>query len=133
VAKPDPVRLKSQPLFSSLNEDECELLSHWVEEREIPEGKVLGAEGDAGYFFFVIEEGKAEVTREGRRLNELGPGDFFGEIAILGGGRRTATVAATSPMRLLVIFGLQFREMEAQIPEVAERIRGAMEERLARA
>jgi CRP-like cAMP-binding protein len=64
-----------------LSADECELVSGRVESREIPEGKIPGAEGDAGYFFFVIEKGTATVSRDGRVLNELGSGDFFGEIA----------------------------------------------------
>jgi CRP-like cAMP-binding protein len=61
----------------------------------------------------------------------LGPGDFFGEIAILGHGRRTATVTTTSPVTLLVMFGAEFRRLEAAHPDIASSIRRAMEERLA--
>jgi CRP-like cAMP-binding protein len=62
----------------------------------------LVGEGAPGYTFFVLVEGTAAVTSEGQTLAVLTPGDFFGEVAILGDGRRTATVTSTSPARLLV-------------------------------
>ncbi|HXF37378.1 MAG TPA: cyclic nucleotide-binding domain-containing protein, partial [Actinomycetota bacterium] len=89
-------------------------------------------EGRLPHEFFVIEEGTATVTRDGRRLAELGPGDFFGEIAILAEERRTASVVAASPMRLIVMTDRDFLEMAREMPEVAERVRAAVRERLSR-
>jgi CRP-like cAMP-binding protein len=69
------------------------------------------------------------VTQDGQALRVLGPGDFFGELAILGDGRRSATVTAVDPSTLLVFFGTEFRRLEAELPEVAARIRQAVEQR----
>ena len=79
----------------------------------------------------MLTGGTATVTCDGECVADLGPGDFFGEIAILGDGRRSATVTASSPSSLLVMFGSEFRRLEAAHPDIAARIRGAMEERLA--
>jgi CRP-like cAMP-binding protein len=76
-------------------------------------------------------DGTAAVTSEGQSVATLGPGDFFGEIATLGDGRRTATVTSTSPVRLLVMFGTEFRRLEAAHPEIATRLTEAMQARLA--
>ena len=94
--KPDPARLAMVSLFEDLSGEELDLLVSWTEEHEVSRGQSLVSEGAAGYVFFVIEEGTAAVERDGEFLRELGPGDHFGEIAILDGGRRTATVVATS-------------------------------------
>jgi CRP-like cAMP-binding protein len=77
----------------------------------------------------VLVDGTAEVRSAGEWLAELGPGDFFGEMAILGDGRRTATVTSTSPARLLVMFGTEFRMLEAAHPEIASRLAEAMQAR----
>jgi CRP-like cAMP-binding protein len=94
------------------------------------EGVRLVGEGAPGYTFFVLMEGTAAVTTSGQTVAVLGPGDFFGEIAILGDGRRTATVTSTSPARLLVMFGTEFRQLEAEHPEIASRIAEAMQARV---
>jgi CRP-like cAMP-binding protein len=91
----------------------------------------LTGEGAAGYSFFILIQGSAVVTSEGADRAALGPGDFFGEIAILGNGRRTATVTTTSPTRLLVMFGTEFRELQQAQPEIAARIEEAMQQRIA--
>lgn len=88
-------------------------------------------EGQAGYAFYVLESGKATVTRDGDELRTLEPGDFFGEIAILGGGRRTATVTATEPVVAWVMFGTTFRTLQMARPDVAEALQDAMRQRLA--
>jgi CRP-like cAMP-binding protein len=93
------------------------------------EGVKLVGEGAPGYTFFVLIEGTAVVTSEGQTLTVLTPGDFFGEVAILGDGRRTATVTSTSPARLLVLFGTEFRQLEAANPEIASSIAEAMQAR----
>jgi CRP/FNR family cyclic AMP-dependent transcriptional regulator len=127
---PDPARLRALPLFAALDDDECVRLSGWVDEQHVEAGREVTPVGAAGYMFFVVEEGAAAVVRDGESIRELGPGDFFGEIAILDGGRRTASVVATSPMRLLAMFGADFRRLESELPAVAARIKGTMHERL---
>jgi len=79
----------------------------------------------------VIEAGTATVHENGRELAELGPGDFFGEIALLVTGRRTALVRSTSAMRLVTLFDRDFRQIEARIPSFSARLRRAMETRVA--
>ena len=91
----------------------------------------LCGQGATGYSFFVLTEGSAVVTADDRRLGDLGPGDYFGEIAILDGGRRSATVTTTAPTKLLVMFGTEFRELQQTQPAIAGRIEQTMRDRLA--
>jgi CRP-like cAMP-binding protein len=121
------------PLFGSLDAEQLSELASWFHVQHAGEGARLVGEGAHGYTFFVLTDGSAAVAAEGETLATLEPGDFFGEIAILGGGRRTATVTATTPVRLLVMFGTEFRQLEAEHPEIASRIKEAMQARLARA
>ncbi len=104
----DPARLASVPRFSSLSDDERAQVAARMEECRCSEGERLSIEGASGYFFFVIDEGTAQVTRGGETLAELGPGHFFGETAILANVRRNATVTASSPMVVEVMFGADF-------------------------
>ena len=119
------------PLFASLSEASREQLARWFEATAVGEGVRLTGEGAAGYSFFILAEGGAVVTSEDTTLANLGPGDFFGEVAILGDGRRSATVMTTSPAKLLVMFGGEFRRLQQEHPELADRIEEAMRERLA--
>lgn len=121
--------LASVQLFSSLDEQQVVKLANWFHVQNANEGIRLVGEGAPGYTFFILIEGTATVTSEGQTLTELVPGDFFGEVAILGEGRRTATVTSTSPVRLLVLFGTEFRQLEAAHPEIASRIAEAMQAR----
>lgn len=125
----DPARLKTIPLFASLSERERDQVAHWADEVDVAEGKHLIDEGQFGYEFFVIEEGNAQVRHGDETIAQLGPGDFFGEIALVEEQRRTASVIATSPMRAIVMFGRDFRQMESELPGVAARIRQAIEDR----
>ena len=79
----------------------------------------------------MIEDGKADVVHEGKVVNQLGPGDFFGEIALVTMGRRTASVVATSPMKVVVIFGPNFSDLTLHMPDVKKKIDQAIEERCA--
>ena len=97
-----PEQLASIPLFAELQPDELSRFAELAECVTVPAGETIDAERDFAYEFFVIEEGRAEVLRDGRRLAELGPGDFFGEIGLLVTGRRTASVVALTPMRLII-------------------------------
>jgi CRP/FNR family transcriptional regulator, cyclic AMP receptor protein len=129
---PDPDRLSHVPLFASMTLDELGKLRGWTETRTHAVGERITPQGASAYSFFVIEDGTADVVQDGRTIATLGPGDYFGEIAILDGGRRTADVVATSELRLAVMFGQTFRQLESEMPEIAARIRATMEERLAR-
>jgi len=123
-------RLRVIPLFSTLSDDELEATARLFEERNVAPGKCLTVEGASGYCFFVIEDGTAEVEQDGRLVNTLGAGDFFGEMAILSGERRSATVRAASALHLLVLFGTEFRVLERDLPSVVETIAETMTTRL---
>ena len=116
--------------FSGLSRDELEKLAGWTFEVEVPEGEELLQEGRLAHEFFVIEDGAVEIRSGGERIAELGAGDFFGEIALLEGGARTATVIATTPLRLIVMSAQEFRRMEQELPAVADRVRAAVQARL---
>jgi CRP/FNR family transcriptional regulator, cyclic AMP receptor protein len=124
-----PQELKSVPLFASLSNEELRFVAQQADEVDVKAGKVLAAEGRFAYEFFIIVDGTAEVTREGAPVATVGPGDFFGEIGLLESDRRTATVTAQSPMRLIVLTGGSFRMIDRQMPSVAARIREAIEQR----
>jgi CRP/FNR family transcriptional regulator, cyclic AMP receptor protein len=128
----DAARLASIPLFADLSERDRADVARYADEVEVSAGKTLAEEGEFAYEFFVIEQGTAEVTKDGRVLATLGPDDFFGEIGLVESERRTATVTATSPMELIVIFGPNFRRLERELPELATQIRTAIRERLER-
>jgi CRP-like cAMP-binding protein len=128
----DAKRLRDVPFFAGLGKSELAQVGQWTTQLDLPEGKVLGRQGSVAYEFFVIEDGTAVVTIDGERVTELGPGDFFGEIGLLESDRRTATVTATTPIRVIVMLGSEFRAMEREMPHVAQRVREAIEERLAR-
>ena len=128
----DPARLRDLPLFSELAEAELTHLAAYAEFKTSDPGDVFIHEGASGYTFFVILEGTVDVDRDGEFLETLGPGDFFGEMAILGSGRRNATVTASTRVELLVLFGTVFRTMEADHPDLAEQIRQKVAERARR-
>jgi voltage-gated potassium channel len=116
------------PLFDMLEPDERATIAPWFELQEVSPGINLTGEGALGYEFFVLRDGTATVTINGIDVRTLGPGDFFGELAILGDGRRTATVTTTSPAHVLVLFGTEFRRLQQEYPEAAERIESALRE-----
>jgi CRP-like cAMP-binding protein len=126
----DPARLANVPLFEGLTPEQLESVASKLEERAAHAGEHLSSEGGAGYFFFVIESGGAEVTKHDEKVAELGAGDFFGEGAIFRARRRTATVTATEPGVVFAMFGADFAKLVADIPELHERIDRALDERL---
>jgi CRP/FNR family transcriptional regulator, cyclic AMP receptor protein len=125
-------RLAQIPLFSSLSKRERAQVARAADEVEVPEGKRLVEQGRFAYEFVAIEEGTAEVVQDGNTIRQLGPGDFFGEIGLLEAERRTASVIATSPMKLIVVFGPQLRSLERDMPELREQLQAAIRERLGR-
>jgi CRP/FNR family cyclic AMP-dependent transcriptional regulator len=126
----DPRDVAAIPLFAGLSKDDQQVVAQYADQVDVPAGAKLAQEGRLAYEFFAIQDGTAQVTREGAPIAELGPGDFFGEIGLLGGERRVATVTATSPMRLVVLTGAQLRAIESRMAPLGERIRAAMAARL---
>ena len=128
----DARALKELSLFRGLDRRERKRVASLVEEVEVEEGRELVKEGDIAHELFIIEEGTVAVTRDGEPVAELGPGDFFGEIALLDADRRrTSTVTATSPVRLAVLNGNDVRVLHRELPEVSQQIRAAVEARRA--
>lgn len=127
----DRARLEAFPILSGLGPEDLDAIASVASELEVEAGRVLTAEGDFGHALFAIEEGSAEVARDGEVLRSLGPGDVFGEVAVLTSGRRTADVVATTPMSLIAIFKRDVWALERRSPEAAERLRGLVAERLA--
>jgi CRP-like cAMP-binding protein len=128
----DPADLAPLPLFDSLSETELAEVAAWFEARDVAAGVRLTGEGTTGYSFFVIRDGEVAVTANGEELATLGPGDFFGEVALLGAGRRTATVTTTKPAHLLVLFGNDFARLRTRYPAIAAELEAMMEQRLGR-
>ena len=118
------------PLFEQCSKRELEEVAKIADEIDLDAAKPLMREGDPGREFFVLLEGTAEVTRDGEQINTLGPGDFFGEIALISQGPRTATVTTTSPVRALVITERSFRRLVEQSPEIERKVLAAAVDRL---
>lgn len=127
----DRSRLEAFPILSGLGADDLDAIASVASEIEVEAGRVLTAEGDFGHALFAIEQGAAEVSRDGEVLRALGPGDIFGEVAVLGSGRRTADVVSATPMSLIAIFKRDVWALERRSPEAAERLRALVAERLA--
>jgi CRP-like cAMP-binding protein len=125
----DEHSLRSVPLFDSLSSDHRRDIASHADELEAPEGTELVRQGEFAYEFFVLEDGTAEVVRDGEHVADLGPGDFLGEMGIVGKAVRNATVRTTTPARVIVMTEQAFRSMRALNPEVADRIEAAVEER----
>ena len=125
----DESSLQSIALFESLPAASRRVIAQHADEIDVPEGTELVRQGEFAYEFFVIEDGAAEVLRDGERIAELGPGDFLGEMGIVGKTVRNATVVTTSPARVIVMTGQAFRSVASTNPEVASRIEAAVEER----
>ena len=118
------------PFFEGLSRGELLELAKVTEDMEVEEGKVLTREGQSGSEFFVIIDGEVSVTKDGQQIRTLGPGDFFGEIALLEDTPRTATVVAKTPLRFFVLTRQSFRSMLAHQPELERKVLAALEERV---
>ncbi len=112
-------KLANVPLFSGCSKRELALIARSAKTVTHREGTVIAHEGEPGVGLFVILDGECEVTVGGRRRAKLGPGDFFGEIALLDGGPRTATVRALSDVTLAGITGWVFRGLITEHPRIA--------------
>jgi CRP-like cAMP-binding protein len=99
---------------------------------EVDAGTVLATEGEHAYEVFVIESGEAEVRKGGELIRTLRAGEAFGEIGLLATGTRTASVTATTPMKLVAIFSREFKQIQTRMPQIAQQLRASMRERVAR-
>jgi len=133
VPTASPSDLASVPVFAALSESELADAAGLFEVKRVGPGVRLVGEGATGFSFFVVREGAVEVTAGGGVVASLGPGEFFGEMALLGAGRRTATVTTIAPTRVLVLFGEDFHRLQASHSAVVARIEAGMHERLEQA
>ena len=122
--------LKRVPLFADCSRRELEQIAQLADEIDLREGKELTHLGGAGREFFVLLEGEADVSQDGRSINTLGAGDFFGEIALVEDVPRTATVTATTPVRVLVITDRAFRQLLEKHPELQRKVLVALAQRV---
>jgi len=126
-------RLAKIGALSDLSTGQRRELARLVDEVTAEAGELLMRQGDPGYDFLMLEEGSAEVIKDGKRINVMGPGDFFGELAVLADGvPRTASVVATSDLRAIILTAHFMREMRARMPSVGEHIDRVAAERIER-
>jgi CRP-like cAMP-binding protein len=123
--------IKRVPLFSHCSKKELGLVAQIADEIDLPEGKTLMREGDRGREFFVLVEGSADVRKGNRKVNTMGRGDFFGEIALVSQRPRTATVTTASPVRVLVVTEQSFRSLLDRAPDVQRKVLQALADRVA--
>jgi CRP-like cAMP-binding protein len=122
--------LRRVPLFDRCSKGELQQIAGLADELEVPAGRELTKEGRTGYEFVVLVEGVADVRRKGRRVNILYAGDFLGEIALITGTPRTATVTTTVPSRVLVVTARDFRRLLRETPAIQMKVLEALAARL---
>ena len=122
----DQNRLKAIPIFSELSDEEAHRLSAYATEKSVADGQILMKQGDYSVELIAIEEGSADVIRDGEKIASLGKGDLIGEMGLFERRPRNADVIATSPMRVLKLTHWEIRRMSE---DTVERIRKVIEER----
>jgi CRP/FNR family cyclic AMP-dependent transcriptional regulator len=130
VATPSIDVLQRVPLFAGLERKELESIAASMRERTFPAGDTVTQEGAGGAGFFVVENGEADVTVHGEPRGSIGPGDYFGEIALLTGSERTATIVAKSDLHCYGMTPWDFRPLVESNPEIAWKLLQSMAEKL---
>ena len=125
----DASQLKRIPLFSGASEEELKQVAAFAQSKEVPEGEVVVSEGGFSGELLAIEDGTAEVTRDGDHIADLGPGDVFGEAGMLDDSMRSATVTATSRMRLISLGHFEVQRLKKDAPGVYSSIEELVQER----
>ena len=125
----DEAALRGIELFDGLSRKQRKLLAMRADEVDVEPGTVLCCKGRTSHEFFVIEDGTARVVRDGQYLDQLGPGEFFGEMGLLEDAPRNADVIAETPLTLMVLSAPAFRELERDAPKLARRLSRSVEER----
>jgi CRP-like cAMP-binding protein len=123
--------LRHVPLFSGCSKRELGEIALIADELDLSEGATIIREGERGREFIVLVEGSASVTRTGKKLRQLGAGDWVGEIALVADVPRTATVTALTPLRTLVVAERSFRMLLERHPTIAAKILRTLGARLA--
>jgi len=124
--------LSKVPLLAGLDRKDLEEVGRLADEVDLPEGRVAARQGTSGEEFFVIIDGVVRIERDGEHLRDLGPGDFFGELAMLGKVPRTATATCATPCRFLVVGHREFNSLLANYPSIQGAVLHAVAERIAR-
>lgn len=122
--------LAKVPLFSACSNKELKLVAKRAEDVNVEAGKVLVTEGDVGTEFFVIIDGTAKVDRHGSEITQLGPGGFFGDLALLDRAPRNATITAETPMELAVIGQREFSALIDEVPGFSHKLLAGLARRL---
>ena len=130
MTNPTAAALGRVSLFSGLSARDLETIASVAEEREVPKGKVLTKQGAPGDEFFLIADGEVEVRQNGREIRRLGPGDYLGEIALVFGGKRTATAVAAKPSKLYVLGAASFTALLKRQPRIEDKIMTTVTERM---
>jgi CRP-like cAMP-binding protein len=112
-------RLRRVPLFSGVKPKELKKLGRRMTERTFIEGDTITTQGESGIGFFVIEDGNATVSIGGKIIRTLGPGEHFGEVALIDSGPRSATIVATTDLRCRAMSAWEFKPFVEEHPEVA--------------
>jgi cAMP-dependent protein kinase regulator len=126
----EPNQLKRIPLFSDASDDELRQVATFAESKEVSEGTEVISEGGFSRELMAIEDGTAEVTRDGEHIADLGPGDIFGEQGMLDDDLRSATVTATSPLKLISMGHFEVKRLKRNAPDVYRRIEELIEQRM---
>jgi CRP/FNR family transcriptional regulator, cyclic AMP receptor protein len=140
----ETLRLAAIRFFADLPQDELAAVASMASEENIPPGQLLASEGRVGYSLYAIESGTADVIINGATVATIGPGDVVGEMAVLIsapdwseppevaiGGLRTASVVATSPMRLIMLYKRDVWALDQRAPVMTQRLRAVLDERRA--
>jgi CRP/FNR family transcriptional regulator, cyclic AMP receptor protein len=122
--------LRTVPLFAELGNRELERISTLADIVDLPADRPLMTQGQHGAQMFILVSGRARVERDTQPINEVGPGEVIGEIALLDGGPRTATVTLTEPSRLLVLARREFQALMDEFPDIRLRVLEAVARRL---
>ena len=125
----DATQLKRIPIFQDVPDEDLTVVTTFATSEEVPEGTVIVKEGDYANAFMAIEDGTARVTRGGEQVGELGPGDIFGEVGVIEKERRSASVEATSRVKLIKIENWELQRMKKKLPQVYEKIANLAAER----
>jgi CRP-like cAMP-binding protein len=125
----DTSQLKRIPLFSDASDQELKRVAVFAESKEVPEGTEVITEGGFSHALMAIEEGTAEVIRQGERIAELGPGEIFGEAGMLDKKMRSASVKASSRLKLISLGHFEVKRLKKDAPDVYRRIEELVEQR----
>jgi CRP-like cAMP-binding protein len=125
----EPAQLKHIPLFSDADDRELRRVAVFAESKEVSEGTEVIAEGEFSNALMAIEDGSAEVSRDGEHIADLGPGDVFGEAGMLDDELRSASVTATSPLKLITMGHFEVKRLKKDAPDVYAKIEQLVEER----